>query len=106
MTEKEYREKHREMWGKIIKEYKKGNLEDICVLKMKILKEMGYHGKLIHGCFTCDYCRDICNRCPILYTAGHCVKGYSVWKLLQFYLRNKDQAQVVRLAEKMRDAWE
>lgn len=104
MTEKEYKEKHREMWGRIVEEYKNGNLEDICTLKMKILREMGYDS-IRHDCFACEFSEGNCDKCPIVKKCGYCENSLSVWNKLLFFSRIKDGEMAVRRAKTIRDAW-
>lgn len=109
MTEAEYRERHREMWGKIVETYKEGDLKDLLDLKMEILSDMGYE-EVWGYCFACQWVEDkglSCNKCPISGKCGVCLQDNKN-KLDELYhaIENGDQAEAVRLAEIIRDAWE
>lgn len=104
MTEKEYIEKHREKWNRIIEEYSNGNLLPLYELEPDILESMGENP--VHYSFACEYAGEECEFCPIVKKCGVCRYRGSIHDKLYKAVMYEDKTEAVRLATIIRDAWE
>ena len=113
-----YREKHKEMWSKIITRYEdccddeEDPLPDIEELKRSIVQDMGCEKevRMAHNCFMCAYIihtlKMNCLICPLAVEFGSCYLDGSLFHQLEDSIENQDKESVVRIAKQIREAWD
>ena len=104
MTDEWYKEKHREKWRRIIEEFKNGNLKPLYELEPDVLDSMRENP--IHYSFACEFSAEQCDFCPIVNKCGVCRYKGSIQDRLYKAIDDGNQAEAIRFAKIIKDAWE